>query len=477
VNQDCPRCGTRFATGRLEACPICLLEAEPPPALLGDGIELLEELGRGGMGRVYRARDLKLGRTVAVKFLPPELASRPDFRERLEREARALARLAHPNVVAVHDLRHEEGAPYIVMECVEGRPLSELVPLPLEGALDVALQVASALACAHSAGIVHRDVKPENVLVDDAGRVKVADFGIARLLVPGSESRLTSAGGVLGTPRYMAPEALAGSAPDPRMDVYSLGVLLHEMIAGRGEAGTESLPPTIRAIVSRATARAPDNRYESVEDMARDLTAARVAVHGLPAEENHWLWAVALLQTLAVAAGLWAFVVSVTPKVLAPAEVPPLVVVGAERLGDGRVVSRARFEVGPTLAALGMVVLALAGQGLLRRHWRESGLDRPAPEEPVPASRQVLLLGVASAVLYAVRKLLEALNVSAGMTYVPLLGGSLETAALFFVWVSILQARRTSRPLIRERALWLGLGLSLVPPVVELAAFVLRWRP
>jgi predicted Ser/Thr protein kinase len=476
MNQACPRCGARYPTGRLGACPICLLDAEVEPALLGD-LELLEEIGRGGMGRVYRARDRKLDRIVAVKFLPPELASLPDFRERLEREARALARLAHPNVVAVHDLGREDEAPYIVMEYAEGRPLSELLPLPLDRALDVALQTASALAAAHRAGIVHRDVKPENVLVDDAGRVKVADFGIARLLAPEDESRLTSVGGVLGTPRYMAPEALAGAAPGPRMDVYSLGVLVHEMLVGRGSAASESLPPAIRAIVARATARAPDDRYASVEEMARELAAVRGGADGLPVEERYWLWAVALLQTLAVSAALWAFVASMTPKLLAPGDVPPLVMIGAEKLADGRVVSRARFEVGPALAALGMAVLALAGQGLLRRHWREAGLERPAPGGPVSESRHVLHLGVLCLALYGVRKALEAFGFSTGMIYLPLLGGALETATLFFVWVSILQARRTSRPLLHERALWLGLGLALVPPTVELVAYIVRWRP
>jgi serine/threonine-protein kinase len=475
MNESCPRCGARYPTGRLGACPLCLLDAPVAPALVG-GLELLDEIGRGGMGTVYRARDPRLDRIVAVKFLPPELAASPAFHERLEREARALARLAHPNVVAVHELGREDEAPYIVMEYVEGRPLSELLPLSPERALDVALQVASALAAAHQAGILHRDVKPQNVLVDAAGRVKVADFGIARPLGSAEGTRLTLAGGVLGTPRYMAPEALAGAPPDPRMDVYSLGVLLHEAIAGHDAVSSESLPPPVRAIVARATARAPDERYASVEEMARDLRSARGGGQP-PLEERYWLWSAALLQTLAVAAFLWAFVVSMTPKVLAPGDVPPLVMIGAETLPDGRVISRARFEVGPTLSALGMAVLALVGQGLLRRHWREAGLETPAPDQPVAESRHVLRLGVLCLLLYGLRKLREASGVGAGMIYLPLLGGTLETATLFFTWVAILEARRTSRPLARERALWLGLGLALVPPGLELLFYLLGWRP
>jgi len=477
MSETCPRCGARYPPGRLGACPLCLLDADVPPALLGDSIELLEEVGRGGMGTVYRARHRRLDRIVAVKFLPPEAAASPDFERRLEREARALARLDHPNVVAVHDLGREGEASYIVMEYVDGRPLSELLPLPRDRALDVALQVAAALACAHRAGIVHRDVKPENVLVDAGGRVKVADFGIARLLAPGDEWRVTSADGVLGTPRYMAPEALSGAPPDPRMDVYSLGVLVQETITGRPAGSSEALPADVRAIVARATARDPRERYASIEEMARDLLAAQGGAGTLASDERQWLWAAALLQTLAVAVGLWAFVVSVTPKVLAPGDVQPLIMIGTERLADGRLVSRARFEVWPTLATLGMAALALAGQGLLRRHWRDAGLERRAPQEPVPESRRVLWLGVLAIALYALRKGLQALGFSAGMTYVPLLGGALETATLFFVWVAVLEAWRTSRPLLREKALWLGLGLALVPPTVDLVGYVTSWSP
>jgi len=165
----CPRCRRAYPGARLSLCPACLLEAEIPPALLGDSLELVDEIGRGGMGTVWKARHLRLGRTVAVKFLAPELAAQPDFERRLEREARALALLSHPGIVGVHDFGREEGLGYIVMEYVEGAPLSAAIPLPIDRAVVVARQVLEALAYAHRRGVVHRDIKPENILLDAAG--------------------------------------------------------------------------------------------------------------------------------------------------------------------------------------------------------------------------------------------------------------------------------------------------------------------
>jgi serine/threonine-protein kinase len=156
VNETCPRCGRRYPTGRIGLCPACLLQADIAPALLGGSLELIEEIGRGGMG----------------------LASQPDFEKRFEREARALALLGHPGIVAVHDFGREEGRSYIVMEYVEGQALSAAIPLPPRRAVEVARQVLDALAYAHGRGVVHRDIKPENILLDGSGRVKVTDFGI-----------------------------------------------------------------------------------------------------------------------------------------------------------------------------------------------------------------------------------------------------------------------------------------------------------
>jgi eukaryotic-like serine/threonine-protein kinase len=471
----CPRCRRTYPPGRVGLCPACLLEAEIPPALLGDGLELVEEIGRGGMGTVWKARHLRLGRMVAVKFLAPELAAQPDFERRLEREARALARLSHPAIVGVHDFGREDGVGYIVMEYVEGRPLSDVLPLPMDRALVVARQVLEALAYAHGRGVVHRDIKPENILLDGTGAVKVTDFGIARLVFGEGDPGITAVGRLVGTPRYLAPEALAGAAPDPRMDVFAVGVLLREMLSGRDAEGTANRPPALERIVARATAADPAHRYASAEDMASDLgrVSGGDAADDLLPEQRNWLRSVALIQTLATAVALWAFLLSVTPKVISPGEVQPLIMLRTERLQDGRVLSRARFETWPTLAAIAAIAAAVAAHAALRRHWRDARLERPRPEQPLRESRRVLVLGIASASTYGLRLLLEDRGFAAAFAYVPILGGVIEIVALFLFWIAVLQAWRASRPLHREWPLWVGALLALVPPVSDLAAFLL----
>jgi serine/threonine-protein kinase len=465
----------------LGVCPACLLEAELPAATLGDSIELLEEVGRGGMGTVYKARHLRLGRLVAVKFIDRDLAADPGFEKRFDREARALALLNHPGIVAVHDYGREGEHAYIVMEYVEGQALSRALPLSPERARAVAIEACDALAHAHRQGVVHRDVKPDNVLLDSSGRVKVSDFGIARLLRPeGEDWAVTAAGGVVGSPAYMAPEALAGAPPDPRMDVYSLGVVLHEMVAGRRPAGeVVPMPGGLDRIVRKAVDPDPRRRFATADEMRASLEAAEVGTPSgaLDPDERNWLRAVALLHTLATAAVLWALLLSLTPKVIAPGEVQPLIMLGAEAGADGRVVSRARFETWPTLAALAAVALAVAAHALLRRHWKGAGLDRPHPERPVPESAWVLAVGVTSLVVYAVRLLLEASGFSWVSPYVPILGGIIEIGALFFAWIALLEAWRTARPLRREGRLWIGLAFALVPPVSDLLRYLASWRP
>jgi eukaryotic-like serine/threonine-protein kinase len=471
----CPRCRRRYPAGRVGLCPACLLEAEIPAARLGDALELVDEIGRGGMGTVWKARHLRLGRMVAVKFLAPELAAQPDFERRLEREARALALLNHPGIVGVHDFGREEGLGYIVMEYVEGRPLSEMIPLPVDRAVVVARQVLEALAYAHRRGVVHRDVKPENILLDAAGAVKVTDFGIARLLGPEADAGITAVGRLVGTPRYLAPEALAGAAPDPRMDVFAVGVVLREMVAGPPGDAAAPVPAALERIVARATAVDPAHRYAGAEEMARDLErfGAGAPADDLLPEERNWLRAVALLQTLATAVALWAFLLSVTPKAVAPGDVQPLIMLRTERLADGRVLSRARFETWPSLAAVAAIAVAVAAHGGLRRHWRDARLERPRPDQPVRESRVVLGLGIASVGVYGLRLLLEDRGFAPAFAYVPILGGVMEIAALFFFWMAILQAWRSSRPLRREWPLWTGAVLALVPPVTDLAGYVL----
>ena len=472
----CPRCGLRVDASRLPACPRCLLSAEIAPALLGDAIELHEEIGRGGMGTVHRAHHLRLDRPVAVKFLAEALADQPEFAERFLREARALARLHHPGIVAVHDCGEQEGRAYIVMEYVDGPPLSSLLPLPPERAREVALQVLDALAHAHAAGLVHRDVKPANVLVDSAGQARLTDFGLARPLQGGT---LTTAGRVAGTPQYMAPELLEGAGPDPRQDVFAMGAMLYEMLKGRPPVGDFApLPAPFDRIVRKALAPDPARRYADATAMRRDLLeAGGPEAAPLPTDERQWLRAVALVQTLATAVALWAFLLSVTPKVIGPHEVQPLIMLGAQPLPDGRVVSRARFETWPTLAALAAVVLALGSQGWLRRRFRDAGLEASAPDRPVPAARAVFACGAIAITVYAARRLAGDATGSLAASYVPILGGLLELACLYLAWVAILEAWRTGRPLAREVPLWTGLGLALVPPVRDLALYLARWTP
>lgn len=479
----CPRCGSATLTGRLGVCARCLLADEPGPAETMAGLVLEEEIGRGGMGTVWRARDVRLGRAVAVKFLPDALAGDPAFRARFEREARAMAMLEHHGIVAVHDLREEDGQVFLVMELVDGIPLSRMLPLAPDRAVEIAAQVCDALAYAHARGVVHRDVKPENVLVDREGRAKLADFGIARLLRGDAAlSPLTRTGDVLGTPHYMAPEALAGAPADPRMDLFSLGVVLHQALTGRLPVGTPAhLPPPLDAIVAKALAHDPAARYPAAAAMRADLLAAtRIAAlpsGGYHEDERLLARAVALVGTAALGVTLWAALVSVTPKVLRPDEVGPLVMLAVERLADGRILSRARFEPGPTLAAVAVLGLSFAAWAALRRHWRKNGLHEHAPDRPLPEGRRVALAGAATFALYLVRLALDAAGATWANVYLPILGGLCEVAVLYLFLETVLESQRTRRPLARERLALAGVALALVPPVTELLRFLVGWTP
>ncbi|WP_162159708.1 serine/threonine-protein kinase [Cystobacter fuscus] len=481
MSETCPRCGAPVDVERLAVCASCLLgEDRAGPERIG-ALELEEEIGRGGMGQVFRARHVRLDRPVAVKFLIGEAASSPEAQARFAREARALALLDHPHIVRVHDFGEEEGERYLVMELVEGRGLSELLPLPPAEAVRVALQVCDALAYAHARGVVHRDIKPANILVDGDGRVKVTDFGIARIVrSEGRRDTLTAVHTVVGTPEYMAPEALAGAAPDPRMDVYAVGVLLHEMVTGRPlTAGSPTLTGALGTMVRRAVALDPTRRYASAHALGLDLRrlADGAAEAALPPDEAVWLRTVALLQAVACALVLWALVVSVTPRVLAPEQLDLLTMQPVARLADGRWVTKARFETGPILGAVAGLAVALAAYGLLRRHWRQEGLDAPAPELPLREAR--VFLGVAS-----VNSTLFALHLglawSAGLSlphFMPLLGGLLELGTLYLLCVAVLEAWRRQRALSREPWLWWGVVLMLLPPAIELGLQLHAWRP
>jgi serine/threonine protein kinase len=209
--------------------------------------EVVERLGAGGMGEVWRARDARLGRDVALKLLPDDVAHDPDRRRRFEREARLLAALNHPSIATLHGFEQADGLLFLVMELVEGRTLAEKVlagPLPMTGALDLARQIADAIEAAHERGILHRDLKPQNIKVTPEGRVKLLDFGLGKVLEAGDSGaalseRLTattdstSAGSAVGTAPYMSPEQAKGQAVDRRTDVWAFGCVLFEMLSGR----------------------------------------------------------------------------------------------------------------------------------------------------------------------------------------------------------------------------------------------------
>ena len=270
--------------------------------VLGGRYEIGPLLGRGGMADVYDAVDTRLNRAVAVKVLRPAMASRPDVRRRFEDEGRAAARLSHSNVVAVFDTGEDDGVPWIVMERLSGESLaSRLVPgqpLETDWVLQMAGDVLGALSAAHAAGVVHRDIKPGNILIGDDGCAKVTDFGIAKSVEAVGDS--TTAGLLLGTPRYLSPERVDGKASTASSDIYALGVVLYEALTGRrayegdtpvtvAHAVKSSAPPPLSelrpdlpadliALVDKAMARDPAERFAT----AREMAGALAAVQGEP---------------------------------------------------------------------------------------------------------------------------------------------------------------------------------------------------
>lgn len=254
---------------------------------------IVRKLGSGGMATVYLAEDQELGRRVAIKILNERHANDEQFVERFRREAKNAAGLSHPNIVSIYDRGEAEGTYYIAMEHLDGRNLKELIaargPAPVHIAVEVGRQVLAALAHAHKNGIVHRDIKPHNVMVDGDRRVKVTDFGIARA----GASQMTEAGSIVGTAQYLSPEQARGSQVDPRSDLYSVGVVLYELLTGKvpftGDSPVEiamrhlsdtppppsevkdGIPHELDMVVMRALAKDPETRYQSAEEMNADL--------------------------------------------------------------------------------------------------------------------------------------------------------------------------------------------------------------
>ncbi len=271
------------------------MEPTKTPRVLSGRYELSHLVARGGMAEVYRARDQLLDRPVALKVLFPELSVDRSFVERFRREAQAAANLSHPNIVPVFDWGEDNGTYFIVMEFVDGRALSSILrtagPLHPDRAAEIAADVAGALAYAHRHGVVHRDVKPGNVLITEEGTIKVTDFGIARAV--NTEESLTQTGAVMGTATYFSPEQAEGMGVDSRSDIYSLGVVIFEMVTGRppflGDTPVAvaskhvrehppapreinpGVPPDLEAIILKCLAKSPDHRYATGDDLRIDL--------------------------------------------------------------------------------------------------------------------------------------------------------------------------------------------------------------
>ncbi|HEY3439097.1 MAG TPA: protein kinase [Paludibaculum sp.] len=292
--------------------------------------EILSPLGAGGMGEVYKARDTRLDRSVAIKVLPEHIAMREDLRARFEREARAVASLNHPNICVLHDIGTQDGGGYMVMEHMEGETLAARIErgaLPLDQALKLATQIADALDRAHRAGVTHRDVKPQNIMLTRDG-AKVLDFGLAKSTSrPGPSDEtlvkvLTSEGTVLGTPQYMAPEQFEGREADARSDIWAFGAVLYEIVTGRKAfqgknytslvgailaaepapmAVTPFTPAWLQRLVMRCLAKDPEDRWQSMRDVVLELRTPPQAAETVPADASRWPWAVAAVGVLLAA--------------------------------------------------------------------------------------------------------------------------------------------------------------------------------
>jgi serine/threonine protein kinase/tetratricopeptide (TPR) repeat protein len=318
--------------------------------------KILERLGGGGMGVVYKAQDLKLDRSVALKFLPPDLTRDPEAKQRFVHEAKAASALQHTNICVVHDIDEtSDGQMFICMEYLEGETLKKKIergPLKISEAIDIAIQIAQGLAKAHEHGIIHRDIKPANVMITSDGVAKIVDFGLAKL---SGQTMLTKEGYTLGTAAYMSPEQTRGDLVDHRTDIWSLGVVLYEMLAGKRAFTAEyenalmycilnaepkaltrvrpEIPPRLQQVVAKCLAKSPQDRYEHCSDLIADLRSY--------ADEG------------------------VNPRTSRKLQVPS----GRERKG--------KRQLWYAFAVLGLLILALVGYLFVFPH---AGVERPLPE-------------------------------------------------------------------------------------------------
>jgi serine/threonine-protein kinase len=340
--------------------------------------EILERLGAGGMGEIYKAQDTRLNRVVAIKVLSAGHAGDPEHRRRFIVEAQAASSLNHPHIITIHDIVSHDDKEFIVMEFITGSTLSDLIPPGGMGAPDAlryAVQIAEALDAAHAVGIVHRDLKPGNIMVTDSGRIKILDFGLAKLTGYNAAASLTDAtasvgiapltveGSILGTVSYMSPEQAEGKKVDPRSDVFSFGAVLYEMVTGRkafaGDSAISTLsailrdeatpvfqvvpgaPPELDRVIQRALRKEPDQRWQSMKEMQMELMALLqksdsgvlvlppVAVRKKrPQAALAIVWIVSIILTAGGLAGVWWWLRRVparpapAPVVSAPAPVP-----------------------------------------------------------------------------------------------------------------------------------------------------------
>jgi serine/threonine-protein kinase len=333
--------------------------------------KILRKLGTGGMANVYLAEDQELGRRVAIKILNERHANDDQFVERFRREAKNAAGLSHPNIVSIYDRGEAEGTYYISMEYLEGRSLKELIlargPAPISVAIDYARQILAALRIAHRQGLVHRDIKPHNVLVDGEGRLKVTDFGIARA----GPSQMTEEGSIIGTAQYLSPEQAQGAPVTPASDLYSVGIVLYELLTGKvpfsGETPVElamkhlsktpeppsrlrpEVPRDLDFVVMRALAKSPDERYESADEMDADL--ARIARGVAVSPETEEAATAIIARPITVAT-------SIVPPVPRPVRSPPVGPPPSYYEYDYEEPAGRRRSIWPWLLALGLVVLA-----------------------------------------------------------------------------------------------------------------------
>ena len=379
--------------------------------------EIISRLGAGGMGEVFRARDTRLGRAVAIKVLPSEFAADAARLQRFEQEARAASALNHPNIITVYDIGSVDHTSYLAMELVDGKSLRELIdhgPLPIRRILDLGVQIADGLAKAHDAGIVHRDLKPENIMISADGFAKILDFGLAKLTPQpqGDDSKTvrrdSTAGTLLGTAGYMSPEQAAGEKVDFRSDQFSFGTILYEMASGanpfRRNTAAETLTAIIREeperldpsvaaplrwIIERCLAKDPDARYASTKDLARDLKSVRdhlsdVAVAIEPVRRR---WPIAWLLLAPAVAGAMFFAGKRAGRVTPP-EFKQLTyrrgtIWNARFAPDGRIVYAASWDGAPStifeeshslgLTEADILAISRSGQMLVSLHRHNTG--------------------------------------------------------------------------------------------------------